>query len=79
MAVLEKTVRIHGRTPEEVFAFCLDGASFPVFFIACSSITIMLCVQRVCTPATGSTPCNAGPRSPSHPRLALVGGVHGLA
>ena len=49
------------------------------FFIACSSITIMFCVQRVCTPATGSTPCNAGPRSLSHPRLALVRGAHGLA
>ena len=32
MAVLEKTVRIYGRTPEEVFAFCLDGANFPGFF-----------------------------------------------
>ena len=79
MAVLEKTVRIYRRTLEEVFAFCLDGANFPGFFIACSSITIMFCVQRVCTPATGSTPCNAGPRSLSHPRLALVRGVHGLA
>lgn len=32
MAVLEKTVLIHGRTPEEVFAFCLDGANFPRIF-----------------------------------------------
>lgn len=33
MAVLEKTVRMHGRTPEEVFAFCLDGANFPGFLL----------------------------------------------
>jgi ligand-binding SRPBCC domain-containing protein len=32
MAVLEKTVLIHGRTPQEVFAFCLDGANFPRIF-----------------------------------------------
>jgi hypothetical protein len=32
MAVLEKTALIHGRTSQEVFAFCLDGANFPRIF-----------------------------------------------
>jgi len=32
MAVLEKTVFIHSRTPAEVLAFCLDGKNFPLIF-----------------------------------------------
>lgn len=31
-AVMEKTVLIHGRTPQEVLDFCLDGANFPLIF-----------------------------------------------
>ena len=72
----------HGGGSRIVQGVSSENRKAPVrwgFFIAGSSITIMFCVQRVCTPATGSTPCNAGPRSLSHPRLALVRGVHGLA
>lgn len=32
MAVLEKTVLIRGRSAEDVFEFCLDGANFPLIF-----------------------------------------------
>lgn len=31
-AVMEKTVLIHGRSPDEVLDFCLDGANFPLIF-----------------------------------------------
>jgi ligand-binding SRPBCC domain-containing protein len=31
-AVMEMTVLIHGRSPDEVIGFCLDGANFPLIF-----------------------------------------------